>query len=265
MSNIYGVVFKDGGKLYYFKSDDIFCPINVTVIVETEQGLQFGKVINHYRPEDIEIDIEKIKNILRISTKKDYEVHLKNLKDAKEALEYAKEVNKDLGLKMSFIDSSFNFDRKQLLLNFVAEDRVDFRELAKKLAAKYKTRIELRQVGARDKAKEVKGIGICGRELCCSCFLREIDSISMSMAKNQNLALNPAKINGVCGRLLCCLTYENDNYTECRKCLPNVGDKVKHDDKIGEVISVDILNKKYKLNIDGEIVEVDGRNECRKK
>lgn len=265
MNNIYGVCFKDGGKLYYFKSEDLFCPINVTVIVETEQGLQFGKVVSHYKPEELDFDLDKIKNIVRISNKKDYETHLKNLKDAQEALEYAKEINKELDLKMSFIDSSFNFDRKQLLLNFVAEDRVDFRELAKKLAGKYKTRIELRQVGARDKAKEVNGIGICGRQLCCSCFLREIDSISMNMAKNQNLALNPAKINGVCGRLLCCLTYENDNYTECRDCLPNVGDRINYGDKVGEVISLDVLAKKYRLNIDGEIVEVDVKNECCKK
>jgi len=156
-------------------------------------------------------------------------------------------------LKMKIIDASYTFDRDKLIFRFLADNRVDFRELAKDLAAKYKVRIELRQIGVRDKAKEISGIGPCGRELCCSCFLNNfIDTVSINMAKNQNIALNPNKINGQCGRLLCCLNYEDDVYTENRKDLPNVGDVVKTPNGEGKVVSIDILNKSYVVNVPDE-------------
>lgn len=148
---------------------------------------------------------------------------------------------------MKFLDAYFTFDRKQLVFQFLADNRVDFRELAKSLAAIYKTRIELRQVGVRDKAKEISGIGQCGRKLCCSSFLNDLDSVGIAQVKNQNLSLNPSKINGLCGRLLCCLKYEDDLYTEFRKDLPEVGDKIKHDKEDATVISVDIPNRKYTI------------------
>ena len=156
---------------------------------------------------------------------------------------------------MQLIDAAFTFDRKQLLINFIADERVDFRDLVKVLAAKYKTRIELHQMGVRDKAKEIGGIGICGKKLCCAQYLNKIDTISINMAKNQNIALNPAKINGCCGRLLCCLAYEDEVYKDHRSLLPTIGQQVKIEDKVGTVIFLDVLNKKYKVNFGNEIKE----------
>lgn len=252
--NIYGVVFKEDGKVYNFLADDFECPINVTVIVETERGLQFGKVVK--KIED-RLDTSNMKNIVRISTKKDYDQYTKNLKDAKEAVEFTRKEAESLNLEMNIVDASFTFDRKQLLINFIADKRIDFRELAKVLAAKYHARIELHQVGARDKAKVVGGIGICGKELCCKGFLNNIQTITMNMAKDQNLALNPSKINGCCGRLLCCLSYEEDVYLEYSKGMPDVGQTIKTKYGVGVVVSVDILKRKYRVSIDDEIKEVE--------
>lgn len=258
MDNIYGVVFKQRGKVYYFKTAELECKIGDYVIVETDIGLQYGKIVA--KIDDAEVDIDDIKDILRIATKEDYEEHLNNLKDAKEALNFAKESAAKLNLKMTFLDATFTFNRKQLLLNFVADDRVDFRELAKVLAGKYHTRIELRQIGARDRAKAINGLGVCGRELCCASFLNKIDTISMNMAKNQNLALNPSKINGCCGRLLCCLTYEDKDYTEARVGMPEVGDTVRIDGKNGQVISIDLVKRSYRVNVGGDIVEKEAND-----
>ncbi len=253
--NIYGVVFRDKGKVYYFNGQELSIPINVTVIVETEKGLQFGKVISKIDDFRAEQFKEDLKNILRISTKKDYHQYLTNLKDAKIAMTEAKKIAQELNLKMSFLDAEYTFDRKQLIFNFYAEERVDFRLLAKRLASLYRTRIELRQVGARDKAEQVGGIGPCGRELCCSSFLTHLESVSMNMAKNQNIALNPSKINGSCGRLLCCLTYEDEEYSRCHVGMPSVGQKMNTSFGEGVVSSVDILNRKYKVFVNGEYEE----------
>lgn len=246
--NLYGVVFKDNGKIYYFKSG-LELKINDYVIVETERGIQFAKISTI--PEDVVLETE-IKEIVRIACEEDYEEHLKNLKEAEKALKKAIQFANDLDLKMRLTSAEFTFDRKQLLFQFTADDRIDFRDLAKKLASIYHTRIELRQIGARDKAKEIGGLGVCGRQLCCNNFLREMESVSMNMAKNQNLALTPNKINGLCGRLLCCLTYEDENYLECSKGMPSVGNEINTKKGRGKVTSVDILNRKYKVLINGE-------------
>ena len=261
---VYGVRFNDKGKTYNFKSD-IECPMNVTVIVETEKGEQFGKVVKEVELENKKFDTE-LKDIIRISTKEDYKTYMNNLKDAEKALKNAKKLVEELKLQMHIIDASYTFDRKQLLFNFYAEERIDFRELAKKLAATYRTRIELRQIGARDKAEQVGGIGMCGRELCCSGFLKNKESVTINMAKNQNIALNPSKINGLCGRLLCCLGYEDDEYTCCRKVLPDIGQTVKTEYGTGVVTNLDILNKKYEIDKDGEkfTIEVSDKNEGKK-
>lgn len=261
---VYGVRFNDKGKTYNFKSD-IECPMNVTVIVETEKGEQFGKVVKEVELENKKFDTE-LKDIIRISTKEDYKTYMNNLKDAEKALKNAKKLVEELKLQMHIIDASYTFDRKQLLFNFYAEDRIDFRELAKKLAATYRTRIELRQIGARDKAEQVGGIGMCGRELCCSGFLKNKESVTINMAKNQNIALNPSKINGLCGRLLCCLGYEDEEYTCCRKMLPDIGETVKTEYGTGVVTNLDILNKKYEIDKDGEkfTIEVSDKNEGKK-
>lgn len=251
---VYGVNFKDNGKVYNFKST-FKCPINVTVITETEKGEQFGKVITDLTSSNIK-NLDDLKEIVRISTKSDYEQYLRNLKDAAKALKDCRNIVRELSLEMKVINASFTFDRKQLIFNFLADERIDFRELAKRLASIYRTRIELRQIGARDKAREIGGIGQCGRKICCANFLNHIDSVSMNMAKNQGLALNPAKINGLCGRLLCCLTYEDSEYLSCNEGMPEIGEVVNTPCGSGPVISKDILNRTYKVLVNNEKIDI---------
>lgn len=251
---IYGVNFKDNGKVYHFKSK-IKCPINVTVITETEKGEQFGKVVTYIDDANIK-NYDELKSIIRISTKNDYDQYLKNLRDAENALKDCRNIVKELELDMKVINATYTFDRKQLIFNFLADERIDFRELAKRLASIYRTRIELRQIGARDKAKEIGGLGSCGEKICCAKFLNHIESVSMTMAKNQGLALNPSKINGLCGRLLCCLTYEDEEYLACNKGMPEIGEYVETDKGKGQVISKDILNRSYKVLVNNEKIDI---------
>lgn len=244
MPNVVGVSFKKNGKVYYFSSDGIknIC-LNSEVIVKTERGDQFGIVtVAPKHMDEINLGLP-LKSIVRVANNDDKKINQKNLKDSKNALLEARKLATKLNLPMRIIDASFTFDRNQLLFQFLADDRVDFRELAKKLAQIYKTRIELRQIGVRDKAKEVGGIGPCGRFLCCSTFLTDFNSVSINMAKNQMLALNPTKINGVCGRLLCCLNYEDDIYTEMKKGMPSIGQLYKKDEVEGKVVSLNIIKR----------------------
>lgn len=249
---IIGVSFKDNGKIYNFSPNEESLEIGDYVVVNTERGEQFGKVVQIDNKEPN----RNLKNIIRKSTSKDYTKYLKNLKDSKDALIAARALSVDLKLKMQIIDCLYTFDRKQLLFNFTAEERIDFRELVKLLASKYKTRIELHQIGVKDKAKEIGGIGQCGRQQCCSSFLNHMESVTINMAKNQNLALNPTKINGSCGRLLCCLAYEDDTYSESRNKLPIVGTKMKHKNEQWSVISINLLKMSYTLENNGEIEEI---------
>ena len=242
----------DFGKTLYFDCNNFNLKKNLTVIVNTERGLEFGTVLDFLDVED-----GNYEKVIRIATKKDYLQHLKNINEAKLALDKCRELAEKNNLKMVIIDATYNFDKSQLLFRFLADERIDFRNLARELGSRLKTRIELRQIGIRDKAKEIGGIGPCGRNLCCSTFLTSFDAVSISMAKNQGLALNPTKINGVCGRLLCCLNYENEQYMEVRKNIPDVGKKVKINGKEGKVISSEPLAGKYKVFVDNEIVQVD--------
>ena len=198
MIEVVGVSFKKNSKVYYFSPNGMKIKKGINVIVKTERGLQFGTV----EIANTEIDDKNLKSalseIIRIASKKDYEKHIKNINDAKKALKNCKGLVEEYDLNMMILDANYTFDRSQLLFTFLADNRVDFRNLAKTLANKYKTRIELRQVGVRDKAKEIGGYGSCGRELCCSKFLCDFDSVSINMAKNQYIALNTTKINGVC-------------------------------------------------------------------
>ena len=252
------------GNIYYFKNNRLKLKKNCTVIVETERGLQYGQVVDFIDGSNNK-DISNLEEIVRLTTKKDYIQHLTNLKDAKKAIGSCKELIKKYNLNMSIIDSEYTFTRSQLIFKFVSDERVDFRQLAKDLGSLFKTRIELRQVGIRDKAKEIGGLGICGKSLCCRAFLKEFESVSINMAKNQAIALNPTKINGVCGRLLCCLKYENDLYSDCRKNLPEVGKIVETDEGDGKVTSVDILNQKYTvITPKNNIKEVDVTNGSKK-
>jgi len=256
MIEIVGVSLKKGGKIYYFSPNSLKLKKGENVIVKTERGLQVGIV----EIENTEIEKEKLKSALSevksICTKKDLEKHQKNIESAKKALKKCKDLVEDYDLNMMILDANYTFDKSQLLFTFIADNRVDFRKLAKDLASEYKTRIELRQVGVRDKAKEIGGYGSCGRELCCSKFLCDFDSVSINMAKNQNIALNPSKINGVCGRLLCCLQYEDDVYTELKSSLPHVGSIVKSEYGKGEVVEVNVMKNSYFVIIDGEKKEV---------
>lgn len=249
MIEVIGVSFKEKGTIYYFSSGSYDLRKNVTVIVQTERGLQFGKV----EIEKTEVSREKLgtelQRVIRIASRQDYFDHKKNVRDAKEALQKCRELVEKYNLNMRMIDAVYTFDRSQLMFRFLADSRVDFRELAKALAAIYKTRIELRQIGVRDKAREIGGCGMCGKRMCCAQFLYDFDSVSISMAKNQNLSLNPAKINGVCGRLLCCLKYEDQNYTECRKNCPNIGKKMMTEHGEGTVTAIDVLNQTYKIEV----------------
>ena len=257
MIKVVGISFSDNKQIYYFDPKSFDLKRNITVIVDTERGLQFGKV--ELPPFEIDEKVLKseLKEVIRISTKKDYMDHKKNTKDAEEALLKCRELVKKYDLDMQIMDANFAFDRSQLIFKFLSDSRVDFRKLAKDLASLYKTRIELRQVGVRDKAKEIGGCGLCGRQLCCSRFGADFSSVSINMAKNQNLSLNPNKINGVCGRLLCCLRYENDMYKEYRKELPKIGEIVEIEQGKGKVETIDIINQKYTVNIpEVGIVEV---------
>ena len=260
-----GVEFKEGGKQYIFFDNNLDINVKDYVIVETERGLQFGKVAAIY---DKNIDNKDHCNVYKVANKEDLKQHKSNLRDASKAIEKAQSLSNKLNLEMKFLDAYYTFDRKQLVFQFLADNRVDFRELAKSLASIYKTRIELRQVGVRDKAKEISGIGPCGRKICCSTFLSDLDSVGIAQVKNQNIAPNPSKINGLCGRLLCCLKYEDELYKEYRKDLPEVGDKLKVDGNDATVISIDIPRRKYTvITEDNSKIEVDvqQKNDKRKR
>jgi len=253
VKELYEVIFYNRKKSLAIA--DIKCRVDDKVIVKTSRGLEYGRIVDIKIKNDL-TEKNNLDTIIRIATEKDYEVYLKILKINEEALAFSKEQAKMLNLNMSFISADMTFDKKQILLQFTADERVDFRKLAKLIAAKYRTRVELRQVGARDKAKNINGIGPCGLSLCCSTFLNKLDSITMNMAKNQGLALNPTKINGSCGRLMCCLTYENENYLECRNLLPEVGKVVNTAFGSGKVVAVDVLNLAYTVAINNELKEI---------
>ena len=258
MSKAVGITLKEKGRINYYVLGNLHVKKNLTVIVSTEHGLQFGKIVTDVMEVDISLEKQKQNHIIRIATREDYYQHKKNLADAKLALKKCRELVKKNELNMYMMDASYTFDRDQLIFHFLSDGRVDFRKLAKDLASQYRTRIELRQIGARDKAKEIGGIGPCGQELCCRRFLDTVQSVSISMAKNQNLSLNPNKINGSCGRLLCCLKYEDDCYTDCRKQLPNIGEKVKTNKGEGTVTTIDVLKQKYQVNVPNEgLIEME--------
>ena len=255
MYEVVGIKFINSNRVYYFSTNNLKLNIKEKVIVETEKGLQFGTIMNG----PVELLEEKLvlplKNVLRVATKNDIKQEKENEEKSKKALQDAKKIAEKLGLVMNFIDASFTFDKKQLIFNFLADERIDFRELAKKLAAIYKTRIELRQIGVRDKAKEIGGLGPCGRFLCCNTFLNDFNSVSINMAKNQYIALNPTKINGICGRLLCCLNYEDQQYKEMKKNYPPIGTIIKTDELTGKVVSHNLLKGTYTVEKSGKILE----------
>ena len=249
MKKIVEVSFSDNNNKSFLDSNNIELNNGDFIVAQFPDELRFGQVITE--PYDVdEEDIGKEFNlVLRKATKNDIKNNEKNISDSQIALKEARKISDSLELNMRIIDAYYNFDRSQLLFHFLSDTRVDFRELAKKLAQIYRTRIELRQIGVRDKAKMVGGIGPCGRFLCCSSFLTDFNSVSINMAKNQLLALNPTKINGICGRLLCCLGYENDTYNEMKKGFPKIGLVADTSMGMGKVVSIDIFKRTYSIDL----------------
>ncbi len=241
------VQFKKTGKRYYFSYGQIKVSCDDYVVVNTIRGLEIGVVSG----EEIEITdpntISQIKEITRKATKHDLETFESNAKEALDVVKKTKEFVSELNLDMKVLEAEYTLDKAKLIISFESELRIDFRELVKKLADTYHTRIELRQVGTRDGAKEIGGIGPCGLVVCCKTFLTEFSNVSIKMAKNQGLSLNPSKISGICGKLLCCINYENDFYTELRKDAPDVNDIVETSKGKAKVLSVDVLNKGAKI------------------
>ena len=253
MKNIVGIRFKKLGKIYFFNPKSLPIKKGDFVIVETVQGEEYGEVIIPNRHVEDEKILNPLKTVIRIATPKDKKHYEECKKKEKEAFNICLEKIKEHNLEMTLTDVEYKFDNSKLLFFFTADGRIDFRELVKDLAAIYKTRIELRQIGVRDEVKRIGGNGVCGRELCCCSFLRDFETVSIKMAKEQNLSLNPAKVSGNCGRLMCCLKYEEDVYKSKLEKLPNVGAIVKSADGVGEVEGVETLKEIIKVKIkDGE-------------
>ena len=230
MIRVIGVRFRTAGKVYYFDPGKLDIKKNDHVIVETARGIEYGTVVGDPKEEEDDKVVQPLKAVLRVATPKDDEQEANNKQREKEAFKICLEKIRKHNLQMKLIDAEYTFDNNKVLFYFTADGRIDFRELVKDLASVFKTRIELRQIGVRDETKILGGIGICGRPLCCHTHLSEFAPVSIKMAKEQNLSLNPTKISGVCGRLMCCLKNEEETYEELNRRLPNVGDFVTTDD-----------------------------------
>lgn len=253
MVEVVGVRFRPNGKIYFFAPNGIELEVGDAVIVETARGVEYGKVVLGKREIEEGNITSALKPVIRKATAEDDKKNEDNKKKCKDAFNICLEKIAKHGLEMKLIDVEYTFDNNKVLFYFTADGRIDFRELVKDLAAVFKTRIELRQIGVRDETKILGGIGICGRELCCHKHLSDFVPVSIKMAKEQNLSLNPTKISGVCGRLMCCLKNEQETYEYLNEKLPNVGDFVKTTDGFkGEVQSVSVLRQKVKV-----VVELD--------
>jgi len=254
---VVGVRFKKAGKIYYFDPGQYTMEESSPVIVETVRGIEFGQVVIANRQVPEEDVVLPLKKVIRLATRKDIEQVMHNEQEAKEAFSTClKKISKHQ-LEMNLVDVEYTLDRNKVIFYFTADGRVDFRELVKDLAAIFKTRIELRQIGVRDEAKMLGGIGPCGRMLCCSTFLGDFEPVSIKMAKDQNLSLNPAKISGLCGRLMCCLKYENDDYEQAKRELPDLGEFLDTAYGKGKVIGLNMLERLIQVEIqeDQKIIE----------
>ena len=259
MIRVVGVRFRTAGKIYFFDPVRFEIKKGDNVIVETARGIEFGTVIGEIKEVEDEKVVQPLKPVLRIASERDKEQEAANKIKEKEAYQICLEKIREHGLEMKLIDAEYTFDNNKVLFYFTADGRIDFRELVKDLASVFKTRIELRQIGVRDETKTMGGIGICGRVLCCHSYLSDFIPVSIKMAKEQNLSLNPTKISGVCGRLMCCLKHEEETYEELNRKLPSVGDVVTTQEGLkGEVQSVNVLRQLVKV-----IVEVGDEKEIR--
>ena len=253
MTKVIGVRFRTAGKIYFFSPGKLEVETGDKVIVETARGVEFGSVVTG--PKEVEDDkiTQPLKSVIRLATDEDKKKEEKNKEKEKEAFKICLEKIRKHGLEMKLIDAEYTFDNNKVLFYFTADGRIDFRELVKDLASVFRTRIELRQIGVRDETKIRGGIGICGRPLCCHTYLSEFAAVSIKMAKEQNLSLNPSKISGVCGRLMCCLTNEEETYEELNSQLPSVGDTVTTSDGLtGTVHSLSVLRRQVKVVVNLE-------------
>ncbi|NLC68221.1 MAG: stage 0 sporulation family protein [Clostridiaceae bacterium] len=252
MVKVIGVRFRKAGKIYYFDPDNLDIEENASVIVETARGIEMGTVVLTEREVSEEEIVSPLKKVIRVATKEDIEHHEENKKKEKEAFDICLKKIKEHNLEMKLIDVEYTFDNNKILFYFTADGRIDFRELVKDLAAVFKTRIELRQIGVRDETKMMGGIGICGRILCCKDFLCEFQPVSIKMAKEQGLSLNPTKISGCCGRLMCCLKFEHNVYEEVLNRAPKVNAVVSTPAGQGVVVETSILKETVKVKLDNE-------------
>lgn len=261
MQTVIGVSFRDAGKIYYFDPDGLELKKGDHVIVETSRGIETGEVVMEKSEVSDDEIVAPLKKVIRKSTLKDKERNEKNKELEEKAFDICLEKIEEHGLPMKLIDVEYTFDHNKILFYFTSDGRVDFRELVKDLARIFKTRIELRQIGVRDEAKMVGGLGPCGRPVCCATFLRDFEPISIKMAKKQNLSLNPSKISGLCGRLMCCLRYEAKAYKEMKKEMPNVGEEVELSLGNGEVVGRNLVKKTLKVDIGNkdnrEVIEIE--------
>ncbi|GEN89350.1 stage 0 sporulation family protein [Oceanobacillus sp. FSL W8-0428] len=249
MLEVIGVRFKKAGKIYYFDPDSYPVTPDSYVIVETVRGIEFGKVVITEKQVDEEDVVLPLKKVIRVAGEKDKRTVVENQEQAKKAFDVCTTKINQHKLDMNLVDVEYTFDRNKIIFYFTADGRVDFRNLVKDLASMFKTRIELRQIGVRDEAKMLGGIGPCGRMLCCSTFLGDFEPVSIKMAKDQNLSLNPAKISGLCGRLMCCLKYENDAYETAKRDLPDIGETLPTPHGKGKVVGLNILEKMIQIEL----------------
>ena len=249
MIKVVGVRFKKAGKIYYFDPADMNIQKDTYVVVETARGIEFGECVIGIKEINENDIVSPLKSVLRIATNEDIEKHFKNKDKEKDAFDICLKKIQEHGLTMKLIDVEYTFDNNKVIFYFTADGRVDFRDLVKDLATIFKTRIELSQIGVRDEANMLGGLGPCGRPMCCSSFLGDFASVSIKMAKEQNLSLNPTKISGICGRLMCCLNYEQSTYEDIRKRMPKVGSIVKTSEGTGEVFSNNIVKESIKVKL----------------
>ncbi|AHA08687.1 MULTISPECIES: PSP1 domain-containing protein [Bacillus] len=249
MYDVVGVRFKKAGKVYYFDPNQFDISENEFVIVETVRGIEYGKVVITKKQVDENDVVLPLKKVIRIANENDRTIVDENKHAAKEAYQVCQQKVVEHNLDMKLVDVEYTFDRNKIIFYFTADGRIDFRELVKDLAAIFRTRIELRQIGVRDEAKMLGGIGPCGRMLCCSTFLGDFEPVSIKMAKDQNLSLNPAKISGLCGRLMCCLKYENDEYEAAKEQLPDLDQRIQTPHGTGRVIGLNILERLIQVEL----------------
>lgn len=250
MAKVIGVRFKKAGKIYYFDPENFNIKAGANVIVETIRGIEYGKAVIGLKDVADEEIVAPLKKVIRVATKEDTAKYEDNVAKEKEAFRICQEKINEHDLGMKLIDVEYTFDNNKVIFYFTADGRVDFRELVKDLASVFKTRIELRQIGVRDEAKMISGIGPCGKELCCATFLGDFEPVSIKMAKEQSLSLNPTKISGICGRLMCCLKYEQDVYEEVGARLPKIGAFVETAIGKGEVVESSVLYETVKVKMD---------------